>query len=270
MNIGQFGSISDREFADIQRLLFKISGISLSDAKKVLVTGRLAKRLRYLQLQSYAEYFTYITHPDHKQELQVAIDLLTTNETYFFREEKHFEFLQKTVFPQLERNPTVRIWSAACSSGEEAYTLAMLLQERFARRWKILASDISQRVLAIAAAGVYPEEAAEKIPKSYLAKYCLKGVRSQAGYLMVDKTLRDNMEFTQINLNQPLPETGMFDIIFLRNVLIYFNAETKRQVIAQLLKRLNSGGYFITSHSETASGLAEGLVTVRPSIYRKS
>lgn len=264
--------LQDREFAKFRDLIFRVAGISMTPAKKPLVAGRLHKRLRHHGLNSYAEYLVLIDQfPD---EMQIAIDLLTTNETHFFREPKHFEFLRHQLLPrhfaQESGRNALRIWSAASSSGQEAYSLAMLLNEVVAQeQWEIFGSDISTRVLEQARAGVYSIDQAHEIPDPYLQACCLRGVGSQAGNFAIDPALKSRVAFAHINLNETLPDVGRFDVIFLRNVLIYFQPETKREVINRLLEKLRPGGHFIVGHSESLNGIAPGLQTIAASIYRK-
>jgi chemotaxis protein methyltransferase CheR len=264
-------AISDQEFADFQEFVYQSAGITLSSAKKALVSGRLLKRLRHYQLSSYRDYFQMIMSGQEPAELQAALDLLTTNETYFFREPQHFEYLRTAILPTRKPGDAFRIWSAACSSGEEPYTLAMVLADQLgATPWELVASDISSRVLAAAQAGQYPMERADKIPQAYLKSYCLKGIGAQAGTFLIDPKLKSRIRFLSVNLNAPLPQVGTFDVIFLRNVMIYFNAETKRQVVDRLLSVLKPGGHFIISHSESLHGITDQLKMVRSSIYRKA
>lgn len=260
--------LSDKEFQQYRGMIFDVAGISLSDAKKPLVSGRLAKRIRQHDLSSYGDYFRLLMR-DHAEQ-QVAVNLLTTNETYFFREPKHFAFLRERVLPKLVNRTPLRVWSGACSSGEEAYSIAMTLAECLGNRpWELLASDISTRVLDKARAGLYRMVDADDIPRPLLVKYCLKGIGDHAGNLLIDPALRNRMTFQHINLNAALPALGEFDVIFLRNVMIYFDQETKRQVLQRMLPLLRSGGYFIVSHSESLNGICDGLRLVTPSIYRK-
>ncbi|MGX9566254.1 CheR family methyltransferase [Pseudomonas sp. CFBP 5748] len=260
--------LSDKEFQQYRAMIFEIAGISMSDAKKPLVSGRLAKRVRHHELSSYGEYFRLLARD--RTEQQVAVDLLTTNETYFFREPKHFGFLRERIVPELANRSTLRVWSGACSSGEEPYSIAMTLAEaRGNRPWELLASDLSTRVLDKARTGLYPIADAQDIPQPLLIKYCLKGVGEHTGTLLVDPALRSRMSFRQINLNAALPGLGEFDVIFLRNVMIYFDLETKRQVVQRMLPLLKPGGYFIVSHSESLNGVCDELQVVVPSIYRK-
>ena len=263
--------ITDQEFALYQKLIYKIAGIHLTDAKKVLLVGRLRKRLLHHQLASFGEYYRLVSSPAQAAELQVMVDLLTTNETYFFREPKHFAFLRDVILPARTPGERFRVWSAASSSGEEAYTIAMLLSEHLpGGNWEVFGSDLSTQVLERARAAVYPLERAEGIPPAYLAKYCLKGVRSQAGTLLMSTQLRKNVSFRQINLKQPMEaRLGDFDVIFLRNVMIYFDLETKQLVVNNLLPRLKPGGWFIVGHSESLNGIASVLQPVQPTIYRK-
>ncbi|QPK64248.1 protein-glutamate O-methyltransferase CheR [Methylomonas sp. LL1] len=260
----------DHEFDLLSKLLFRIAGITMSSVKKPLVTSRLMKRLRHYNLSSFAEYYRMITASEGKAELQMAIDLLTTNETHFFREPKHFDFVRQQILPARRKGQLLRVWSAACSSGEEPYTLAMLLDDSLGLEpWEISASDISTRVLERARGGIYPAERIAEIPKQYLYRYCLKGTGSQTGLLLMEKKLRDRIHFFQHNLMGAPPTLSQFDVIFLRNVLIYFSRDTKRQVVSSLLPALRGGGYFFISHSETLNDLGLALESVAPSIYRK-
>lgn len=261
-------SITDQEFARFQKLLYDIAGIQLSAAKKPLLCGRLAKRLREFGLETYGEYFELLGSKREPKELQIAVDLLTTNETYFFREPKHFDFLRKWAAER--RGKMVRIWSAASSSGEEPYTIAMTLAEALGEGpWEILASDLSTRVLEKASKGHYDMQRTSGIPKACLAKYCLRGTGPHEGTMLICKELRQRVQFRHINLNQPLPQVGEFDIIFLRNVMIYFDADMKRRVVSGLSEHLKSGGYLIIGHSESLNGITTALHAEVPTLYRK-
>jgi len=268
--VGQAPGLSDAEFLQFQALLRQLAGIHLSPSKKALLCGRLNKRLRHYNLGSYGEYFRLLTSAEAPHELQIALDLLTTNETYFFRETKHFDFLRDKVLPQKKPGATFRIWSAACSSGEEPYSLAMLLSERLGvAPWEIVASDISTRVLERAHTGHYAMDRARHIPPEYLRAYCMKGVGKHDGTLLVAPSLREKVRFMQVNLNEALPRLGEFDVIFIRNVMIYFEMDTKRRVLQRLIPFLKPGAYLIVGHSESLNGVTEDLKPVSPSIYRR-
>jgi chemotaxis protein methyltransferase CheR len=265
-------ALSEREFASFQKLIREAAGISLAPTKQALVAGRLAKRLRHHGLASYADYHRLLDA--QQDERQIAVDLLTTNETYFFREPKHFDFLRDRVLPQHPRERPLRVWSAACSTGEEPYSVAMLLAEHLGvhpseRPWEIFASDISTRVLDKARRGVYAMNGVRGMTTERMHKHCLKGTGTQEGWFAVDPALRRRVSFAQINLNVPLPDVGEFDLILLRNVLIYFEAQTKREVVARLQAKLRRSGHLFVGHSESLNGLADGLQSVVPAVYRK-
>ncbi|MCH2221243.1 MAG: protein-glutamate O-methyltransferase CheR [Dechloromonas sp.] len=264
-------NITNEEFALFQRLIYKIAGISLSTEKKVLLVGRLSRRLRTYNLPSFSQYYRMLASGQHDDELQTMVDLLTTNETYFFREPQHFDFLRDEILRKRNGTAPFRVWSAASSSGEEVYTLAMVLAENLPNTpWDIVGSDISTQVLAKAAKGHYSLARTEGIPSAFMRKYCLKGVRSQEGTFLIANRLRERTAFYQINLMHPVPPAiGEFEVVFLRNVMIYFDPETKAKVVHNLLPRLKSGGHLIIGHSETLNGITDRVAPVRPTIYRK-
>ena len=213
--------LNDKEFSLFQ-MIYETAGINMTSAKKPLIGGRLAKRVKHFGLNSYMEYFDLLS-TNTTGEFQVAIDLLTTNETFFFREHKHFDFLIEHVLPTW-RYGSRRLWSAASSSGEEAYTLAMVLAEHSPTNdWEIVGTDLSTRVLEKARNGHYPISRADNIPRNYLTNYCFKGVGRQDGTFIVAKELRQRVSFLHANLKSDLSKLDSFDVIFLRNVLIYFD-----------------------------------------------
>lgn len=270
MSISEPSAITDAEFAQFQRLIYQIAGISLADSKKVLLVGRLGKRLKALNLGTFGAYYRYVASGSDPGERQTMVDLLTTNETYFFREEAHFDFLRQIVIPQHPEGVSLDIWSGASSTGEEIYTLCMVLADELGPDglWSILGSDISTHVLAIAQRGQYWLDRVRGLPQTYLRKYCLKGVRSQEGSFIIDPVLRRHTRFRQVNLNTNLPDVGKFHVIFLRNVMIYFDNETKRKVVGRMVEKLRPGGYFIVGHSESLNGINETLKPIKPTIYR--
>ncbi|MYM41553.1 CheR family methyltransferase [Duganella qianjiadongensis] len=263
-------ALTNKEFSQFQRFIYDAAGISMADGKQALVSGRLAKRLAHHQLSSYGDYLRMLENRDHSGELQIAVDLLTTNETYFFREPKHFALLRELAEQARAARRGMRVWSAASSTGEEPYSIAMVLADVLGEgAWEVLGTDISTRVLERARRGHYPMERASGIPLDLLRRFCLKGQGKEAGTMLVEKALRQRVQFMHLNLNQPLPKLGSFDVIFLRNVMIYFNLETKRQLVARLMTHLRPGGYLLIGHSETLNDINDALQAVAPSIYRK-
>lgn len=263
-------SITDAEFARFRQLIYQMAGIRLSETKHSLVSGRLTKRLRHYGMATFSDYLKLVTASNENGELQVMVDLLTTNETYFFREQAHFDFLSDTILPAIPSSAALEIWSAACSSGEEVYTLCMLLakQRGMNSQWRVTGTDISTQVLATARTGQYSLARTRGLPEAYLKQWCLKGVRSAAGMFQIAPELLARTRFMQLNLNTTLPDIGRFDVIFLRNVMIYFDLETKRQVVERVVSKLRPGGYLIVGHSESLNGFAGRLRLVRPTIYQ--
>ncbi|MDN0077000.1 protein-glutamate O-methyltransferase CheR [Crenobacter sp. SG2303] len=263
-------AISDQEFVLFQRLIYRLAGINLTAGKKLLLVGRLASRLRYHGMTRFGEYYRLLASGDHPTEVQLMVDLLTTHETYFFREPVHFDFLRE--FAASRRGMPIRVWSGACSSGEEPYSIAMELAETLglSAPWEIVASDISLTELERAKHGHYPLGRASGIAPELLKAYCLKGVRSQEGTFLIGKPLRDRICFRQLNLTDLAGcDIGLFDVIFLRNVMIYFDLETKRKVMSNMLPYLKRDGVFIVGHSETLNGITDELVLLRPTLYRR-
>jgi chemotaxis protein methyltransferase CheR len=263
-------SITENEFQRIQQLLHTTAGIFLPPTKKVLVEGRLHKRLRYHGFSSYGDYIDMINSGNYPDEFQVMLDCLTTNETYFFREPAHFQFLGSQLRNiQRSGGGALRIWSAACSSGEEVYTLAMVLAEELGLNgWEIWGSDLNLEVLRNAKQGLYPMPQSESIPRSLLQRYCLRGTGSKQGYFLIDPKLCSNVHFQQVNLKASLAKLGRFDVIFLRNVMIYFDSDTKADLIKRIAQILVPGGYLFISHTESLFGIHSGMEMVKPSIYR--
>lgn len=262
-------ALSDRDFAGFQRFIYAATGISLSSSKKALVVGRLARRIATHNLASYGAYLELVESGSRPEETQEAIDLLTTNETYFFRESKQFEVMKEAARSS-RTGQEYRVWSAASSTGEEAYSLAMVLADcRAGRPWSVFGSDISTRVLSRAMAAHYPMERARNMPPEYLQRFCLKGTAQYEGSLLIDRALRSRVSFAQVNLNEPLPAVGEFDAIFLRNVLIYFDPETKRRVVERVLGQLRPGGHFFLGHAEGLGDLSLAVRTIGPATYLK-
>lgn len=260
--------IDTESFRHISDYMYRIAGICFGEQKRALVGGRLARRLEATGCADFRSYVALAFGRHSCDETRIAIDLLTTNETHFFREPSHFEALRERLHAQPE-GERFRLWSAACSSGEEPYSLAMLLTDALgeAAEWEIVASDLSTRVLDQARRGLYPLERAEEIPKAYLRRHCLKGVGSQTGTFVVDAPLRARVDFIHLNLIAPLPKLGQFDVIFLRNVMIYFDTETRRDVVRRVADCLKPGGWLVVGHSEALHGVDTRLRALAPSIY---
>jgi len=262
--------LDKHSFARIAGLMRSTIGLAYPPAKMPLMSSRLSPRIQRLGLPDFEAYARLIEGPEDGGEFQMAVDLLTTNETYFFREPKHFDLLRKQALAARTRSDSFRVWSAASSSGEEAYSIAMVLADCLEERpWEIVGSDISTRVLERARTGHYVEARTRNIPPPYLKRFCLKGTGKQAGTVLVERGLRGRVSFVQVNLNEALPQLGRFDVIFLRNVMIYFNNDTKRQVVARVLDLLKPGGHFLIGHSESLNDINSAVEQVAPSIYRK-
>ena len=258
--------LTDKEFELFQKLIFKTIGISLVNSKKFLVKNRLYKQLLAYNLESYSDYYRLVQI--NSNEKINMIDLITTNETYFFRESKHFVFIQNIIIPQY-KTTNLRIWSAASSVGVEAYSLAMILNQNV-KSYEIVGSDINSEVIKKANIGLYPLKWMDKIPDDLKQKYCLKGKAKHEGWFLIDRDLIKNIKFSVKNLMEPQNDIGVFDIVFLRNVLIYFNKETKIKIINNILQNLKVGGYFIISLTESINDLdIKNIQHMRSSIFQK-
>lgn len=269
--------VSDGEFARFQALVHHEAGIWLTPAKKALLCGRLARRVRELGLGSLGGYAD-VVEKDLAERVHM-LDCITTNETHFFREPRHFEILDQHLIPawraqaQAGRRPRrVRIWSAACSTGEEPYSLAMALLRALppGSGWEldVLATDLSTRVLERARAATWPLAKQAEIPPADLRAFMLRGTGSQEGRMKAGPELRQLVRFARLNLNDAIyPVVGTFDAIFCRNVLIYFDARTKAQVVERLRGHLSPGGYLFLGHAESLGGRGTGLAPVFPTVY---
>lgn len=262
--------LSERSFNVVADVFHRVSGIRLVPAKRQLVIGRLQKLATEKGLSSLDEYVDKVIKAGDESELVRVVDRLTTNETYFFREPAHFEFLADMV---ARRRPgqEFRVWSAASSSGEEAYSIAMLLADKIGLSgWKIVGTDLSTAMVDAARKALYPMERARNTSPQYLKRFCMKGSGPYEGQLLVSKELRANVSFEQANLMQPLPDIGKFDVVFLRNVLIYFDADAKLDIVRRVSPLIKPGGYLFTGHSESLSNLPTGLTSVKPAVYART
>jgi chemotaxis protein methyltransferase CheR len=271
-------SITDQEFSLFQKLIRERAAISLSSAKKTLLEARLGNRVRELGLNSFTAYYRHII--DRRgDELAEMLDRVSTNETQFFREPRQFEFLSRIVVHDWAaqaaagfRPRQIRAWSAGCSTGEEPYSLAMVLWRYFtpSAGWEIqiLATDISTRVLERARRGIWPVEKARDIPPEYLKRFMLKGTGKQEGKMKAGAEVGSVIRFERINLNdQTYPVTSLFDLILCRNVLIYFDQQRRAQIVDRLLAHLRPGGFFFIGHSERLVGMSEKVINILPTIY---
>jgi chemotaxis protein methyltransferase CheR len=257
--------ISDKEFELFQKLIFNEIGISLGNSKKFLVKNRLFKQLLAFQLSSYSDYYRLVQI--NQLEKTNMLNIITTNETYFFREPNHFKFLEEEIL--MNNTHKLRVWSAACSVGSEAYSVAMIL-DNAKISYEIIGSDINTEVVKKATIGLYPLKWMEKISQNFRQKYCLKGKGKHEGWFLIDRMLLDNMKFQTRNLLVPQKDLGLFDVIFLRNVLIYFSDETKETIINNILSNLKIGGYLIISLTEHIQNLEKyNIKKVYNSIFQK-
>jgi chemotaxis protein methyltransferase CheR len=262
-------TLSPAHFERIVALLHAHAGIRMRAGKEGLVRARLTKRLRVLGLSDFDQYLDLVEREPSRREFTEMVDALTTNKTSFFREQAHFDFLQHEVLPS--RPGPIRLWSAGCSSGEEPYTLAMILRETLtepsARQAKILATDISHRVLATAKAGIYPAESLDEAPRGYVQKYWRPASGGGAPRLEAGPALRSMIQFGKLNLMEKWPMRGPFDAILCRNVMIYFDKATQQTLVQRYWELLRPGGFLFVGHSESLTGLSHRFQYVQPAVY---
>jgi chemotaxis protein methyltransferase CheR len=278
--------MNDKEFRLFRDLVYQNSGISLADAKKTMLHSRLQKRLRFHNLSSFSTYYELILSRSYEgDELREMINCVTTNKTDFFRESHHFEFVEETILPEIiaasataGESRKLRVWHAGCSTGEEPYSLAMVLRDSLKSnidRWDIrqLASDIDTNVLEHAKAGVYERDRFEQVPLKYRSQSFLTGTGERSAYVKIKSELLDMVTFRQINLLDPvwpIQSEVRFDAVFCRNVVIYFDKPTQRTLFARFHKLLRPGGYLIIGHSESLLGVSTDFESLGHTIYRKS
>jgi chemotaxis protein methyltransferase CheR len=266
--------LKSREFKAISDLMYRLSGVNLTPGKEGLVESRLASRLRALQLRSFSEYLEHVEADATRRELTMLIDLLTTNKTNFFREPEHFEYLRRDVLPRLHaRGGEARFWSAGCSSGEEPYTLAMLLAEEWngpsAPAARILATDLSTRIVARAEVAEYDEPMLAGLAKSRIQRHLEPVTRGAVRRYRVRKELRAMVKVARLNLMEPWPMKGPFDVILCRNVMIYFDAATQERLVNRFHGLLAPGGSLLVGHSESLTALSHTFHYVQPATYVK-
>lgn len=270
--------MTDKELATFQEIIQRESGIHLPPAKKALLIGRLSRRLRKLGLESFSAYCEILLE-GHAEERQQMLDCVCTNETRFFREQQQFEFLEQKVFPEWReaahakrRSRRIRVWSAACSTGQEPCSLAMSLLSGFPPQsgWEIeiLATDLSMRALTKAQQGIWPMPKPDEIPASYLKQFMLRGRRSQEGKIAASRELRNVIRFQRLNLYaESYDILEPFDVIFCRNVFIYFDVPAKIKVLQHLLQYLAPNGYLFMGHAESLLHLSKKVQCIAPSVY---
>lgn len=257
--------LSQAAFDRIRLFLRERTGIQLAPARKNLITDRLWRRLWHLRIASYDDYLNYVLSGEDPAETQVMLDLLTTNETSFFREMRHFDFLREHARQRRDLPGPMRVWSAACSTGEEPYSIAMVLDDALGgEKWQVVGSDVSKTVLDAARAGLYPTSALERVPPKYAQRYFTP---HGTGGVSILTALRNRVAFKHVNLNSDWPIMGEFDLIFLRNVIIYFDLATRRRLVDRLLRALKPGGFLLTGHAENIGEINEELQNVQPAIY---
>jgi len=268
--------LSERDFLRFSRLVHEQAGINLHQGKKELLRARLAKRIRELGFESFSRYYHHVVTDDTGEELVQMLDCIATNLTRFFREEAHFEFLEELVYPEFrqavkveKREPVLRIWSAACSTGEEPYSIAMHAMDRLSAKVHVLATDISTRALQKASEGIYPSNRLSEIPPRMQNRFFLKGHGPREGFVRVRPEIRSCVTFRRHNLMEPPPVQREMDVIFCRNVLIYFDRATQKHVVENICQVLRPGGYLFVGHAESLNGAVPQLRYVRPAVYRK-
>ncbi|MFP4018523.1 MAG: CheR family methyltransferase [Bacteroidales bacterium] len=272
--------LSDSEFSRLSRFITEHAGIKLPEAKKVMLQSRLQKRLRHHGMTSYKDYIEYVfSETGLQNEIIHMLDVVSTNKTDFFREPVHFEFMEKTVLPEYVDNyplhRTMKIWSAGCSSGEEVYTIAMTIEE-FKEQYpeltySILGTDISTDILQKALNAVYKEEKVETVPLQLKKKYLLRSKDRTKRKVKIVQDLRRKAHFRRLNfMDTSYDISEIFDVIFCRNVLIYFNRDTQEKVIQRLCRKLKTGGYFFIGHSESIMGMDVPLKQIRPTIFMRT
>jgi len=265
--------LSVRDFDRIRKLAFDYCGLDIEPGKEELVASRLGKIMRGLGITSYGQYFDTVVADKSSQTLVTMIDSLTTNHTSFFREQQHFDFLADTVLPALAGRSHIDIWSAASSSGEEPYSVAIACKEFFAGRGPslaILATDISTRILAAAESATYESQRLTGVPSALQHKYFLRSKAAESALFRVKPEIRSCIRFQRINLIEPFSAiTTFFPLILCRNVMIYFNAETQADLVRRFYLQMEPGGYLFIGHSESLNRIRHDFEYIAPAIYRK-
>ena len=277
-SIHQSPELTEADFIKFSRLVYDHSGINLSESKKELVKARLGKRIRKGKFQSFGEYYSHVINDQSGMEMILLLDSISTNFTHFFRENHHFEYLRNQIVPQIKERrgrtqKRIRIWSAGCSSGEEPYSIAITLLESlnpgFDWDLKILATDISTKVLTNAQTGIYLKEKIQALSPSLTKKYFLRGENQWQNYVKVKSSLKSVVQFQRLNLMDPFLFNESFDCIFCRNVMIYFDKKTRENLVNRIYEHLEKEGVLFIGHSESLTGIEHPFAYVKPAIYKK-
>jgi len=273
-------SVSGKAYRILTDLVYEHSRIRLGAEKQTLLANRLQKRLRTLGLTSYDDYCAVLQSNGGVQEIEELVDLISTNHTRFFREPNHFSFLANRVLPALvprliTSGSTLRLWSAAASSGEEPYTIAIVVAEHSrtcpSLDWQITASDISRRMLGHAQKGIYQIDSLESVPPELLRRYFQKGIGVRAGACRIKREIQEHVRFERINLFQAeYPMLPKQHVIFCRNVMIYFDLPSRAAAVQRLIRQLSPGGYLVVGNSESLLGINHGLQQIQQGIYLRS
>jgi chemotaxis protein methyltransferase CheR len=270
--------LSMTEFRKLSEFIYREYGIKLPDVKKTMLEGRLQKRLKANSITTFKDYVDFVFSDEgKKKELIHMIDVVTTNKTDFFREPAHFDYLTEVALPEILKDGSrknLKIWSAGCSSGEEPYTIAMVFEEFKEDHplldYQIFASDISTRILQDAVNAVYKMEKVAPVPMYLKKKYLLKSKNPDLRTVRIVPKLRNKVRYGRINfMDASYPIEEKFDIIFCRNVIIYFDRKTQEEVINKLARNLKTGGYFFLGHSESIANMNVPLRNMKPTIFRK-
>jgi chemotaxis protein methyltransferase CheR len=267
-------TISDQDFNLFAKLVYNKTGIDLSQGnKKQLLQSRVNKVLRTRGIGSYKEYYEIVKNDSSGSELEDFINLISTNVTHFFREEKHFEFLREHWFPSFDfkRTNCVRIWCSASSTGEEPYSISITMKELLGDKfpYDIYASDIDTKVLQAASKGIYKFSSVEKMDKPLLKKYFQQGKGSAEGYVKAKENIRKHINYHRVNLIEPFNMPHKFDIIFCRNVMIYFDNPTKSNIVHKFFNLMNPESYLLIGHSESLNGFKHPFKYVQPATYMR-
>jgi chemotaxis protein methyltransferase CheR len=260
--------LTDASFEAVTAMFREVSGIRLGAPKRALVTGRLQKLAQARGLQDINQYVQVVMQEADPAEWVRVVDKLTTNETYFFREPQHYKHLAGLIEQRAPGSPELRVWSAASSSGEEAYSAAMVLADHLGLRgWQVVGTDLSTAMVACAQRGLYPIERVRDMPQAYLRAWCRKGHGEYEGQLLMARELRERVRFLSANLTRDLPDIGTFDVIFLRNVLIYFDDAGKFDIVQRVLAHLKPNGRLFTGHAESIANMRLPVRAMAPAIY---